>query len=125
MNRPRIAPLAIALTLACSASAVSATPVSREVDAGRESIPGSRDERATTSEVVTYEERHAAYTAPESPRVVERYAEPPRESIAVQAGRSTAPARPLAGEWDPRHPHWGHLIDYGLFNRSGPNDFGG
>jgi hypothetical protein len=62
-------------------------------------------------ELARYEERLA------EPVVVEReYLAPePRERILV------APASP---PYDPRHPNTGALIERGLFNKTGPNDFG-
>jgi hypothetical protein len=44
---------------------------------------------------------------------------PERRALAINEAPAYAPP-----QYDPRHPHTGHLIDRGLFNRTGPNDFG-
>lgn len=122
MNRPRIASIGITLALAGAATAASATTVYREVYVSPEPAPMVRVERVAAPDVI-YEERYVTYAAPERTRVVERYVEP-RERIVVEAAPLAVPRAPLPAEWNPRHPHWGHLINYGLFNRQGPNDFG-
>lgn len=125
MDRPRIATLGIALSLACIATAASATVVYRDVYVSPAPVQVVRVERVMAPEVIAYDSGYVTYTAPDSPRVVERYVMP-RETIVVQAAPLTEPRAPRsANEWNPRHPHWGHLIGYGLFNTyRGANDFG-
>ena len=130
MTPNRIAPVAIALALAGVATAVSATTVVLYPDGYVvHSAEDVQVERLTLPEVVTYNDRYVTSYDPRStaPAYVDTYTyvEPaPRESIIVQADPLYGPRAPVAGEYNPRHPHWGHLIDYGLFNRKGPNDFG-
>ena len=129
MNRPRIAPLGIALALGCTATAASATVYYRDTYVTREPVQVVRVERVTAPEVVTYPDGYVTYTSVDSPRIVERRYLAPRETVVVQAdpvvvtGTAYYSTYPTT-HWDPRHPEWGHLIDYGLFNRQGPTDFG-
>ena len=44
---------------------------------------------------------------------------PERRELAINEAPAYAPHG-----YDPRHPHTGQWIDRGLFNRTGPNDFG-
>ena len=122
----RIARLGIALALGACATAASAQVVERYVTYGGDvyvrpaPVEVVRVENAAPREVIVYDARYAA------PAVVARdysyrdypYAGP-RETIVVQAAPGYS--YPM---YDPRHPQMGHLIDQGLFNRRGPNDFG-
>ena len=123
MKNRRIAPLGVALALAFTATAASAEVVYTETYVSPAPYEVVRVERVAGSDVVTYPDGYVVYNT-QSPRVVERYY-PPRETVVIQADPVyvTAPGYPYAYA-DPRHPSWGHLIDYGLFNREGPNDFG-
>ena len=87
----------------------------------------------------------ASSEPPKTPDHVQAMPEPttpPRtESRATYEERLTAPItrdemsreqrermayapQPASPRYDPRHPQTGQLIDHGLFNRTGPNDFG-
>ncbi len=126
MNRPRIAPLGIALALGLTATVASATHGDSLYRTHRGDIyvhPAPvevrRVEYVAPGEVIRYTD-HYVTPAPATNVVVEReYYVAPRETIVVQADASY----PYAFA-DPLHPHWGHLLDYGLFNSYGPNDFG-
>ena len=126
MNRPRIAPLGIALAMSCAATAASATVYYRDTYVTREPVQVVRVERVAAPEVIHYPDGYVTYTAVDSPRIVERRYLAPRETVVVQADPVVVTATPYypSAHWNPRHPHWGHLIDYGLFNRQGPSDFG-
>ena len=125
MNRPRIAALAAAVALGCAATASAAVLYYPEGYVTYE--PRTvRIERVTAPEVVTYDDRYVYYTTNESPRVVERYVAP-GETVVVQSDPIVVNATPYYSAnnmYDSRHPQWGHLLDHGLFNRRGPNDFG-
>lgn len=121
----RTAALGVSLVLGCAATGASAA-VAYYPDGYVVYDPTPnvvRVERVSVPEVVTYNDRYVYYTTPETPRVVERYVSP-RETVVVNAERMYVPSVPDSSQWNPRHPHWGHLIDHGLFNRTGPNDFG-
>jgi hypothetical protein len=126
MNRSRIAVIAAAASFACAATGAAAA-VAYYPDGYVVYDPAPartvRFERVTAPEIVTYDDRYVYYSATEGPALVERTYVAPGETVVVQADPLvvTGPARE---QWNPRHPHWGHLIDYGLFNRTGPNDFG-
>ena len=124
MNRTRIARLGIALALGACATAASAQVVERYVTYGGDGyyvrqypVEVVRVENPAPREVIVYDARYAA----PAPAVVARdYSYlGPRETIVVQAEPSYS--YPM---YDPRFPQMGHLIDHGLFNRKGPNDFG-
>ena len=123
MKNRRIATLGIAIAAGLTATAASAEVIYREAYVSSAPYEVGRVERVAGSDVVTYQDGYVVYNTPQ-PRVVERYY-PPRETVVLQADPVyvTAPSYPYAYA-DPRHPSWGHLIDYGLFNRQGPNDFG-
>ena len=125
MNRPLIARAGIALALALGATAAAAAHGDRwygthrgDVYVQTTPIEVTRVERAMPGEVVVYSDR---YVAPSTVVVERDYAYvTPRERIVVQAD----PYYGSTAMYDPRHPDWGHLIDYGLFNRDYPNHFG-
>jgi hypothetical protein len=125
MNRHQIVPLGIALAVGCAATTASAAYVTyRDVYVGPAPVEYVRVERVTAPEVITYD-RYVVRSVPATSRVVERYVAP-RETILVQADPIVVSGGPryVSNNWDSRHPHWGHLIDHGLFNRKGPTDFG-
>lgn len=115
MQRRHIAVLGI--TLAMSSTALWAAPgdawegTYKDEDKVRQPPMESAPLRPESS--LRDEERAAAHASPEFIPVV------PRESLAPESQRNLAEP-----PYDPRHPHTGQLIERGLFNRTGPNDFG-
>ena len=127
MNRSRITPLGLGLALACAATTAAADVVYYpDGYIVYDSSPAVRVERVVAPEVVASNDVY--YTTTETPRVVETYVAPGnavvvRSDPLVVTGTRYYSSYP-GTHWDPRHPQWGHLIDHGLFNRTGPNDFG-
>lgn len=126
MKRPGITPLGIALALALAATEASAQVVYRDVQA-RE--PLVRIERVPPREGVVHSDIYDVYTPPYTPGLSDRYVRRSETvvvngDLVVMTDGSPAPRYPSSTLWDPVHPHWGHQIDYGLFNRRGPQDFG-
>ena len=122
MKHPRITLLAGALALAGTATAASATVVYRDVYVEPAVV---RVEPVTTREVVSRDDGTLTYRTYERSHVVEpRYVEPyqtvivEEDPVVVSAPRYYRPY-----SYDP-NPQMGQLIDHGLFNRRGPNDFG-
>ena len=123
MTTPRIAAIGVALALAGTATTASAY-ITTYRDVYVTPAPVVR----VAPEVIAYDEGYVTYYPTSTPTVVERYV-PARETVIVQADPVivTAPryeTRYETAYWDSRNPQWGHLIDYGLFNRRGENDFG-
>lgn len=120
MKRPQLAVLALALA-AASTGAIAASGdrwygtnrdlvVSTPVEVTRvynEPVILDRDR-------VIYEEQIAAPVI-ERPVIVER------EYVVYEPAYAVVPREAY---FDPLHPQWGHGIGTGLFNRTGPNDFG-
>src|SRR6185369_13709652 len=122
--------MASAFILAGTATAASATVVYRDVYV--EPAPVVRVEPVTTREVYSLDNGQLAYTTYDSsrvvtydtPRVVERRYIEPRETVVVESDPVVVSApRYYRPYYDP-NPQMGQLIDYGLFNRRGPDDFG-
>jgi hypothetical protein len=118
MKRPRIAVLAIAL--AAASTGVMAA-------AGDRWYGTNRNAEIVVTTPVEISRVHTEPVILDEPRVVyaERVAAPvivEREYV-VSEPRYVVIADPDLG-YDPLNPETGPTIDRGLFNRSGPNDFG-
>lgn len=118
MKRPELAALALALA-AASTGAVAAAG-DRWYGAGRETAPPIEVTRVYEEPVlierdrVIYQERIAS-PVEERPVIVER------EYVVREPAYRVVPREAY---FDPLHPQWGHGIGTGLFNKTGPNDFG-
>lgn len=73
-------------------------------------------ERVAPREVIVYDDRY--YVAQGTPVIVDR-----RYVYEPVSGYYYVYRDPTV-MYDPLHPQMGQLIDHGLFNRHGPNDFG-
>jgi hypothetical protein len=120
MKHPRNALLA-ALVLAGTATAASATVVYRE--AYVEPAPVVRVETVASPRVMVYEDGYVTYNTYE-PKYLERRYIAPRETVVVRDDPVYVNAPRYYDAYPSPHPQWGHLIDDGLFNRYGENDFG-
>ena len=117
----RIKNAAIGITLALATTAVSATSFDATRGTYDDESRGQRPYFATSSERAERPERQES-------AIVEEPAAMPvaREELEPENRAQVATAQPRTlPQYDPRHPHTGPLIDRGLFNRTGPNDFGG
>jgi len=123
MKSRRIALPLIAAALGSIATAASADIIYRDAYVRGEPVQVTRVETQGDAQVVS--DRYVVYTAPETPRLVERYVAP-REMVVIERDPIvvTEPRYYANGNWDPRNPQRGQLLDRGLFNRQGPNDFG-
>ena len=110
MQRSRIATFGI--TIAISSSALWAA----QGDAWRGT---SEDERKTHPPALEASPMRPESTVAEDERAAARSArgDVPYERLAEAPVQRTPP-------YDARHPQTGQLIERGLFNRAGPNDFG-
>jgi hypothetical protein len=109
------------LVLAGTATAASATVVYRE--AYVEPAPVVRVETVASPRTIVYEDGYVTYNTYE-PRYLERRYIAPRETVVVNDPvYVNAPRYYDTYPYSPQ-PQWGQLIDHGLFNRKGQNDFG-
>lgn len=114
MQRDRIA--AFGITLAISSVAAWAAPGDAWYGTSKDEDKVERpplDATPAPAESITYEERINAPTTREELVLIPE----PRESV-IEVPVQRAPP------YDPRHPQKGQLLERGLFNRTGPNDFG-
>lgn len=114
MQRPRIA--AFGITLAISSTALWAAPgdayLGTYEDEDKVRRPSMEAAPLRPESNIQYDER----TTLAPPAREELSPAPYDRAIEVPAQRTP--------HYDPRHPHTGQLIERGLFNRTGPNDFG-
>ena len=128
MKLPRIALMGAALALAGISTTASAY-VTTEVYT--EPLPVVRVTPVTTREVYTVNGQLAYSTydssrvvAYDNPTYVQRTYIEPRQTVVVESNPVVVTARPYYGAYYDPDPQMGQLIDHGLFNRHGPNDFG-
>lgn len=122
MKRPRIAALALALAGASTGAVAAAGDTwygsSRNTvvitTPGEEVVRVYNDPLYVDRDRVIYQERIAAPVI-ERPVVVER------EYVVYEPAYAVVPREAY---YDPLHPQSGHGIGTGLFNKTGPNDFG-
>ena len=123
MTKHRMTLLGIALAAAASATTASAYTTYREVYVSPAPAPVVRVETVATPRVVTYDQGYVTYNTYE-PRYVERSYVAPSETVVVQADPVVVNAPRYYDTYAYAPSQWGQLIDQGLFNRRGQNDFG-
>lgn len=118
MKHPRIA--AFGITLAISSTALWAAPgdawhgtYKDEDKIHRPPMEAAQSQPESSTYGSTYGERLA-----EAPAARDYYYAPEQRESTPEAPAHTARL------YDPRHPQTGQLIERGLFNKTGPNDFG-
>lgn len=122
MNRPKFAVLALALAAASTGATAASGDTwrgsSRDTvvitTPGEEVVRVYNDPLYVDRDRVIYQERIAAPVI-EHPVIVER------EYVVYDPVYAVVPREAY---YDPLHPQSGHGIGTGLFNRTGPNDFG-
>ena len=121
MQRINIA--AFGTTLALASTALWAT----SFDATRGTYDDGRTAEPPRVEVAPIQRAPTVYERQPAPEAREELATDMRTELAPEPEtRELVAAAPTTRlpHYDPRHPHTGQLIDRGLFNRTGPNDFG-
>ena len=119
MQRIHIA--AIGITLAISSGATWAAPGDASHGTFRDE---DKQQRSLLEPTPTPPESATTYNEPLAVPPVREGMAPVPEASERRDYWVEAPAPRTAPHYDPRHPQTGQLIERGLFNRTGPNDFG-